>query len=393
MINIKKEIYNSYISALFIFQFGFLQPLASLVNTQLPIAVFSLILMVLSLVNNGFKIKIHVYYTLIILTIFFFGNALFMTDRGPSILLLYIEFFFKCFSAYIIGSMPMNSKHLFNAFKYISVLNFISIASYPFVSFFDSMNYMRFGYALLPSVIMFYYVMKKEGWTFFYFSLLIISFSIMALFGSRGPLVAIFIVVIIELYFNYKLTFLYKVFITTLVFITTKIILETDLLLRLFDVFYEKWGGASYTLLKFRTTIEFGLAQASSGRDLIYSNLLDLFKEKPVFGLGIGASQYYIDIGAHNFILQILVETGLIGLLLWLGIFMKVFQRYRLVSIISDYNLLHIINMLIAITFGRLLVSSDLWLRPELWFLISLMFSIKIKNKSYTKSTRFNLII
>ena len=62
-------------------------------------------------------------------------------------------------------------------------------------------------------------------------------------------------------------------------------------------------------------------------RFVFYKDALDIAKKSPVFGLGGGAwqdlygmsqSYYYSSSQAHSYIMQVLVETGILGLLAWL---------------------------------------------------------------------------
>ncbi len=66
---------------------------------------------------------------------------------------------------------------------------------------------------------------------------------------------------------------------------------------------------------------------SNAGRILIWQNAIEVFKQNPVIGVGVGNYPLTQDefissrspINAHNTYLEIVTELGLSGLLLWLG--------------------------------------------------------------------------
>src|SRR5699024_6471669 len=129
------------------------------------------------------------------------------------ITLYFLEFIIKCFPAVIISSMPVNSKEFYKALVYISIFNFFMIFLFPFVSFLDSMNYMRFGYAMLPTIIMFYYEFKRGSNKFVKLIFLLTSLALLVIYGSRGPLISLMILIFLEIFFNDNTSIQKKIFI------------------------------------------------------------------------------------------------------------------------------------------------------------------------------------
>ena len=188
--------------AMYIFQFGFLQPLVALVNSQFPIVGFTIILLVTALINNRFKIKPYVIYTFIIISIYFLINSLLISSSRNSILLIYIEFILKGFSAFFIASIAVNGKDLYNAFLHIAIVNFIAIGFLPLIGFSDSMNYMRYGYAMVPSVIMFIYALYDSKHKVHLWIAMFTSLTLTLVYGSRGTIVVILIFISLFLLFS-----------------------------------------------------------------------------------------------------------------------------------------------------------------------------------------------
>ncbi|PID23863.1 O-antigen ligase [Sporosarcina sp. P7] len=369
---------NAYIMALFIFQFGFLQPIASIVNSQWPIAVFTLSLLIFSVLKNGFKMKRYVLYTFVILTIYFFLNALVYQESSLIILAIYLGFVSKGFAGLILGSLDTDWKNLNNAFIKVAIFNFCMVAPFPFMNFLDSMNYMRFGYALIPSVLIFYMLALNKGkYKWFWTLLFATSFLLMSLYGSRGTFIAVLIFVLIVLVFNKKISVIKKVSTLVIIGLIVYIIGKFNFISRVVDFLYFDMGIKSYSLAKLRLTLDTSLLEASSGRDGIYSSLMTLISKNPVYGYGIGYAQKTLDFTAHNIFLQVLLESGIVGLIIWSLIWVYCIKKVIAINNNFKVEYFRLVALLIALALGRLLVSSDVWLRPEYWFTISLLINFK----------------
>jgi hypothetical protein len=331
--------------------------------------------------NNSYKIKKYVIISFIMLSIYFLMNSLIYNESVFIILPIYIGFIFKSYSAFIIGSLDIDSKELYNAFLKISVINFLAIAAFPFVDFLDSMNYMRFGYAMLPSVIMFIYaILKKEKNKIIWILLGIVAFFLMVVYGSRGPLVVILIWALIQFLFNRKISTYKKAIILILVSLMTFLVFKYNFIVKIVDYIYYELGIHTYTLAKLRMTFDVGLVEASSGRDIIYITMWDYIKQNPLLGYGIGFSQEVLNYTPHNLFLQILLESGVVGLLIWSVILTYCLYKYKDMHI-KEEGLFNVIALVFSIAIGRLLVSSDMWLRPEYWLALSMLLNFRLKNK------------
>jgi len=382
VVKIKKSKLNAYIIALYIFQFGLLQPVASIVNSQWPIAAFTLILILMMFLNNGPRIKKYVVITFVTVSIYFLFNALIFKEGTITILSIFADFILKSFSGFIIGSLLIEGEELYDAFLRISVLNFFAIILFPFVSFLDSMNYMRFGYAMTPSVIMFFYaIVSKRNNNVLWILLGGISFAVTAIYGSRGPLVVFLLFGLLLIIFSRKITNIKRMYLLISTILVAKVIEKYDLAKKAIDYVYFELHIQSYALAKLRIMLTDGVMESSSGREQIYGYITSYIKQNPVFGHGIGFSQITLDFTAHNMFLQILLEAGILGSLIWLCIWIYPLKNYKKMSVIHDVKLFRVSTLLISVAVGRLLVSSDIWLRPELWLVISMLYNFKYHQK------------
>ncbi|WP_462411182.1 O-antigen ligase family protein [Neobacillus sp. Marseille-QA0830] len=371
----ENEKINAYIMALFIFQFGLLQPIASIVNSQIPVAAFTVGLVIVMLIRNSFKIKLYVIAFFIIISLFYLLNGLILSQNLWLTVTLFIGFILKGFSGFLLGSVDTNSKELYNAFLKIGVLNFLAIGTYPFfMGFFDSMEYMRFGYAMVPSVIMFWFqVMGEKKFNPLWWAMAIYSTAVTIIYGSRGTILVLLLVILLSFLFSKKLQIGKKLFISATLGIVIYLVVKNDILIKIVDYLFFDLGIKSYTLEKLRMMIIDGIAASSSGRDTLYSSILLYIKQNPVIGYGIGYSDSVLGLFPHNIILQIMLESGLIALTCWFCLWVFCGYKYRIMSMEKDAGLFIITTLVIAVGLGRLLVSSDLWLRPEYWFMLSIL--------------------
>lgn len=371
--------------ALYIFQFGLLQPVNSIVNSQWPIAVFTLVLIFIMLLNNGFRIKKYVVFSFVILSIYFLLNALIYQESMLFILPIYIEFILKSFSAFIVGSLDIDGDDLYDAFLRIAVLNFIAIAMFPFVSFLDSMNYMRFGYAMVPSVIMFFYaILGKEKMKLFWILIGIMASVLTIIYGSIGPLVVFLLLGLLLFIFTKRITKIKKSIVLIFAGLTIFIISKYNLFMKLIDYIYFKMKIQTYALAKLQMMLNVGFIEASSGRGSLYSVMWEYIKQQPLLGYGIGFSQKILGCTPHNIFLQILLESGVIGLLIWIIILGYCLNKYKKMYIEQE-GLFKVTTLVISIALGRLLVSSDMWIRPEYWLALSMLFNFQHKQKYFKK--------
>ena len=381
MTGISKYTINAYIMGLYMFQFGLFQPVASAFGSQAPIAVLSLILLSIALVNNGFRVKQYVYGGFLLSSVYFLLNALIHQKQMVLILSMYVEYFAKGFSGFVIGSLSVDHDELYGVFGKMAIWNLAVTALFPFVSFLDSMNYMRFGYAILPSVLMLWFLSFGENgldkkYTVFLFA----GFALMVIYGSRGVLVSVFVFWLLLFLFSPRLRRFQKF--SILVFINALImtIVKYAVLTRVVEYAYFQLGIKSYSLMKYQRMLSGSFVAAMSGRDKIYSWALQFIRESPVFGYGIAFLEYSTGYKAHNMFLQILVESGIFGFFVWLTIWLVALFWLGQISK-SSVQLFKIVILFASISTGRLLVSSDLWLRPEYWFAISLLFNYRSEQK------------
>lgn len=368
--------------ALFIFQFGLMQPIAALVNTQTPVAAFTLLLVAIMLLNNNFKIKSYVIVGFLLVSIFYISNYLFFEQIREVLVVGYLMFITKGFSGFLFGSLDAKNNKIYKAFLSTAIINALLLSLYPFTSFMHNvMNYMRFGYAIIPSALMFWiaFICNKNYKKIIWFIVALFYSLLSIIYGPRGTIIVLILFFVLLFIFNQQLALNKKVLISIAGSMVIFLVIKMNILIQIIDFIQYNLGIRTYTISKIRMALNHGIIESSSGRDLIYESIWNHFLENPIFGNGVMYVQAMSGGGtAHNLILQILVETGILGLLIWLIIAFYLLYKYRNISKLSLDGLFGITTMVLSISVGRLLVSSDMWLRPEFWFVISLLINCKM---------------
>ncbi|MBM7095681.1 O-antigen ligase family protein [Bacillus sp. H-16] len=356
------------------FQFGILQPLAIISGSQAIIAVSTIAIFTILLIIYKFKFKKYVISFLTLLTLFFLTNYFLFGNREVT-LVIFMEFLMKSFSLFIIGSFPFLTPYLKKSFYFFAILNFIALTIIVILGFVESISYMRFGYAMLPTLLVSIYALRdisiikyKLLWILICFS----SFIIIFIYGSRGPLVGLLIFIFIILFLDVKANFFKKMFIFLILILGYIYTFIYDGFLKILDFIYFELNLQTYSIIKLKVMVERGLAESSSGRDYLYESFFEQIKSNPIFGSGIGITQEVWGVTPHNLFLQIMLEFGFVGLVIFIGLGGLAFYFLARIRRVNN-DLFLLISIIFSVSVGRLLVSSDIWLRQELWLFISIL--------------------
>lgn len=196
-------------------------------------------------------------------------------------------------------------------------------------------------------------ILKKS----FYLFLMVFNILLIILSGSRGALVSVLMVSFIMaiIYFVKKGKFFRLAFLIIAVSFISVLLINRN-------------PNYSFAVERILSLFNSDFEQSSSGRDLLYNAALKNFFESPIYGEGIGSFSYEVGFYyyPHNIILEILNDFGLIGLLVFLFLSLKIFNK--IIWILKQDITTHIIafffiNVFIQMMFsGSYLVTSQLWL-------------------------------
>lgn len=232
---------------------------------------------------------------------------------------------------------------------------------------------MRFGYAILPSV-MWFLLMAVHKRSLFSFILFVVGLVVTVAWGSRGALLAILFFVLLFFLKYHKVVFA-VVSILSIPFLG----LFRGSMLSIFN-----WIANVTHARKIEKIItmfeENSLEDSSSGRDVLYDRCVDLISQNPM-GNGVGwwsVDPFMGGLFPHNIFLQVGTEFGIVGLAIL--IFVLIVSVKKLFSF-GNVEFLMLIYVF-SITIGRLMVSSMFWARLEFWLFLALFLCAGLKENN-----------
>ena len=360
---------NSILMSVFMFQYGLFIPFSLVFGGQYMTVFFTFIFVFYAVIYHQIRFNISILLLILIPTFTLFLKFPFEYNvlEIDVLLEMLVSFLTIGLSGILLGTLRIDFR-VFAKYCYIVAwLNFCLIFYVPFTQIYgDSINYMRLGYALTPIVLVSLYSFLDGGGirALILFSL---SFLELILFGARGSLLTVILFSVLYFFFVSHASRFNKV-----IFILFSSVFFFVFSVLLSDVvdFYYLLDIDSYLVNKLLYLFDGKtIAESSSGRDEIWAAAMDRIFENPLFGSPINSS--FVDTGSsyyHNIFLDILVKFGVFGFLLSVLIISFVFLKaFGMGEKVHKFTLL----FLFVVPFGRLLVSSSFWQRPEFWLLIS----------------------
>lgn len=365
----RKEEINSLTLALFIFQYSLTIPLMSRISSTLVISISSGLLLLFILLNNAKeRINIAVVKDVLLIAVLFAIKTIVDLMASPDLIIHFVVFVLP---SSIMMMFRYDPEKLLEYCYKLAIVNFVVLLPNPFLG---GYRYMRFGYGMiLTTVFIMQYIPKLVGKKrIVALAVIFISLAEVFLYGSRGC-----IVVFIMFFGLYSILIHREKKARNISLIVVAIILYLNIG-KLIDIAYTlslRIGIGSYSIAKYRMQLANGWAYASSGRDRIYQDSLELIRQHPFFGntiKSIGEDDY-----VHNLFLQVAQDFGIpIMLILILLLIVVVF---KIADKKIEYNNRVLLCCLFSISIGRLMFSSTLYKRPEFWLLLFLFSTLKNK--------------
>lgn len=238
----------------------------------------------------------------------------------------------------------------------------------------------------LGTILTFWYLLfGSKFWKSHSMIIIVLILFLFTLFilGGKAPLIATIIAFFLPLIFAWRLdhkwnlkfkksgfiTMFFFIALGTVIFYLFKNDLLTKTLGRMLVLLNDDMGSSAGTRLGF------------------YVNAASLCMEKPVLGYGIGSWPILtegVDIRGypHNIILEILVELGLAGLMIFVGFLGYGLKLLGSIRRTRDYPARLLILMLFINTLFNAMVSGDISDNRILFFMIGLMALTKIEGKN-----------
>lgn len=230
----------------------------------------------------------------------------------------------------------------------------------------EKYNYMRVGYATLPSFLVFvFYSVHYSRRRFLNVALSLISLLVIFVFGNRGSLFGAFLGVLsyLLLFVRPKVMFILVTVLSFLGFLVVKMFILFAGFLGNLSLFY------SYQMMKFAMLVQGGdLDRFTSGRLELYSAGEEYLFSSPFWGERLNLA--FDTTGATYFHNVFLDNISTLGLLPF-----SLFALYFAVILIVSFSNADLygkiyIWFLMHLGVDRLLFSSTIWQRPEFVLLV-----------------------
>ena len=269
-----------------------------------------------------------------------------------------------------------------------------------------NINIAAFSILIKIPVLYYLYVKSKSflSRTILYLLITLSIFVIISVISSRASLVALGFITslfIFIIYFRRKL--FHKFFFRIILFALIPLILNISINVLIYKSLGQQTGKSLIDRVE-----SLNLGDTSSSQRLrYYSHAIDTFLENPIFGIGIGGwelesikrdskniENYTVPYHVHNDYLEILAETGLLGFIIYFGIFFVI--SYRLLLFLfknknkPDHDLL-IISILLCLIiffidsffnfpFARTLIMNQVFILVSLALVALNSSSFEVKN-------------
>lgn len=259
-----------------------------------------------------------------------------------------------------------------------AIVHYIQAGKSGFITVFGS-NYLGLGrvagIAFILSVAYFVFWSRNIYKKIFSLAGVILFLWVLLIGGGRGPLLAAGISVVIPLVFSVGISLKRQAIIIKRKAIPMLIIVLVFIMLIVYIV---ESGQITQTINRLLVLTEDDRGASAGARLQYFADAFEYWKEAPILGYGIG-SWPIINSGIdkrsypHNIILEILVELGFIGVVLFLTLIFYAFSFLSPLKSLGDQPIKTLLMMLIVYMLINSMVSGDISDNRLLFTIIGLM--------------------
>lgn len=379
-----KENISEFLFSLFLLMFSLVKPITQPTGYNGIILFCLSLLCLLVLTNHNLKRRISGNYKFLfrILSIALFLFLLDAVGRYSDSLFEHVYNF--CLYAVLPIAFLSNVRNFVAVLWYYSIFSIANGFIYlfdPLLEYSISGGYMPFGFnVMLPAIagcsLLFFYFQKK-------FALLLMLFFLLFsfIFSNKGAtLTAILIVAMSYIYIPYGGKKSKKRLVLSLFALSLLVIMIIPLLELGWAVASHLGIDNSYALTT-TSMISEGLGDnVYSERYKVWDDAIRMFNDSPLIGHGVGHFLEYSEQPyPHNFLLQVMVEYGMVGAILFIIIFIKSITK---ISKIKLFEKKIFTLIMLVMWFIPLMLSLAYWVYMPFWIYWALCFSRqKIANR------------
>ncbi|MED4016047.1 O-antigen ligase family protein [Sutcliffiella cohnii] len=276
------------------------------------------------------------------------------------------EFFIYGVIPIVLMSKVKNFKNFFQVYILLSIVVFFIYFLDPFNDFLISTSYMVFGFQVMLPAFLGFHIGRIEFKYKYFIIFEVITFWLILFFGNRMAAIACisFLIIIDIFYRNKSYKKILKYVLILLLSIITIINLES--ILENVSNYLEGKGLSSYTIRSTLYYLNGTIDSYSAGRNILWENAIEMIKNNPIIGWGVGYYESIYNIYVHNFILEILLSYGMIGFVFFILLIMN-----SIIQIVKSEKYLKLFGLIIfCISFPKLFTSIYIFIEPTFWLFI-----------------------
>lgn len=376
---------NSFIFILFIFASILTLPIVRTTGSSTYFWIYIIFLFIYSTYINR-NINIKFIFIFIAFTTLFMINTLLVAE-WEAVINKYILFVRYGILGMYFSMHIKDYKSIQNYWYYIGIVGFIICNIY--LEYFRITNgYMVLGINLTYSFIGFcmYFYNKQNKNKVIVLVFMMISFVQILLFGNRSSILICLAIIIYYEFINInKKNALTTILKLTLAFIiVVYIALNISNILTNINYAMQKLGIFSYSITKYVLTLQDGIegiVSQSSGRDNIFILSKQIIIDSNFMPNGV---TYFENISGiiypHNLFLEIMIEFGIFGLVIFIITSLILLNKYIMYSKVN-YDFKVLIAVIVIYSSIRLMLSDTYWKEQLFWCVIGLILFYKSENK------------
>ena len=234
------------------------------------------------------------------------------------------------------------------------------------------------AYNVLPSAMyLVHYAFKNGKMSNWIFAI----FAIFALFvyGTRGPILALFVFLVVEIFFIKSGTRKTKAVFITIIIIAAILLISDKLSAMLINMIKPIFDRLGFSTRIFDLFLKGNIA-TDNGRDVLLDSILSAIKEKPILGYGIMGDRPIIGTYSHNLFVELWCHFGvIIGSVFALILIRLVVRAFK----IDDTGFM---MMMICTVFVKLMLSSSYLYESNLYLLLGIAVSLIRERKKCTNA-------
>ncbi|WP_394172408.1 O-antigen ligase family protein [Guptibacillus hwajinpoensis] len=331
------------------------------------LGIISILIICVSIINSEKFINITFLKGIIIFSSVIFFLLIDMLFRNNEILNVRLyEFLIYGVIPILLLSQIRNFGEFFKTYVIFSVIVFFVYVLDPINQYFLSSSYMVYGFQAMLPAFMGLHIGRKEFGLKPLIILEIMAFIMMLFFGNRmaGIAALIFVILIDLLYKRRSAKKNIKYFFFICLVIT--IIMNIQPIAEKAANILNNNGYSSYSINSIIFYLNGTIDSLSSGRNILWENAIDLIKENPIIGYGVGYYESMFNIYVHNFFLEITLSYGLLGIFTYM--LMLFYSCYRIIKNDDKLKLFGI--LLFCTSFPKLFTSHFIFEEPTFWMFI-----------------------